>query len=218
MKRWKKILFGGVVSAMLVVAVLFVMIYRSMLPTTGSRIGPYVSPRTALLVIDVQEDYTGPDARKRYRDGNRIVEASNALLAQAQKKGILMVFIKNVIDNPMISVLTGGINAPGAPGTEMDRRLFRVPGAKTFSKNRSDAFSNPELDAFLRGNNVDRLLLTGLDAAYCVNATALGALNRGYTVILFPDGIATESGKNLKELSLRWRQAGAQVKDGSEIE
>jgi len=127
------------------------------------------------------------------------------------------VYIKNVIDNPIISAFTGGLNAPGALGTEMDRRLIKVPGAMTFTKNRSDAFSTLDLDAYLRENKVDQLLLTGLDGAYCVDATAHGALNRGYQVTLFQDGVATESSKSIEKLAQGWREAGAQVKTGTEM-
>ena len=217
MKRWKKILLGAASVIFLMAITLVAMVFYSMRPTTGDRIGPYQAPRTALLVIDIQEDYTGPQAKKPYRDGDRIVAISNSLIAQAQTKGILVVFIKNVISNPIISMFAGGINAPDAPGSEMDRRLIRMPTARTFTKTRSDALSNPELDAYLRVNQVDRLLITGLDGAYCVNATTRGALNRGYKVTLFLDGIATESGNSLEKLAQEWRKAGAQVKAGAEI-
>ncbi|MHB8789160.1 MAG: cysteine hydrolase family protein [Desulfobulbaceae bacterium] len=205
---------GPIILAL--VAVLALVFWR-MQPTTGPRIETYPSPRTALLIIDIQEDYTGPHAQKPYRDSDRLVEIANALLAQAQEKGILVVYIQNVVDNPLMAFFMGGINAPYAPGTEMDRRLLLVPGGMTFAKNRSDAFSTPELESYLRANQVNRLLLTGLDGAYCVNATTRGALNRGYQVTLFVDGIATESGKPIEKLALEWQKAGAQVKSGSEI-
>ena len=50
-----------------------------------------------------------------------------------------------------------------------------------------------------------------------MNATARGGLNRGYKVTLFPQGIATESGKSLDELAQSWREAGAEVKAGTEM-
>lgn len=217
MKRWIKGLLWVLGAVVLVGIALFVMIYASMLPTKGAPIGVYPSPRTALLIIDIQEDFTGPQAMKRYRDGDRIVAASNALLTQAQAKGIPVVYIRNVIDNPLIALLAGGVNAPGTPGTDMDRRLIQVPGARTFDKHRSDAFSNPTLDAWLRQNQVNHVLLTGLDAAYCVNATTHGALNRGYQVTLYPEAIATESGKSIADLAESWKKAGAQVKTGTEM-
>lgn len=216
-ERLKKILCWTAGLGLLLILALFALAFWSMRPTTGPRIAKYPAPRAALLIIDIQEDYTGPQARKPYRDGDRIVRVSNALLAQARPKGAVVVYVKNVIDNPVMSLFMGGINAPGAPGTEMDRRLVNVPGAMSFTKRRSDAFSNPELDAFLRENYVDHVILTGLDGAYCVNATAHGALNRGYRVTLFQDGIATESGKDMEKLAKGWREAGAQVKAGTEM-
>ena len=214
MKRWKKILLWLICIPIVLLSVVFALLYANTRPTTGPRIGSYAAPRTALIIIDIQEDYTGPLAKKRYRDGDRIVAASNALLNQARHKRMPVVYIENVIDNRLIGFFTGGINAPGAPGTATDRRLLQIPGAGTFTKNRADAFSNPELDAFLRRNQVDKVLLTGLDAAYCVNATTKGALNRGYKVTLFPDGIATESYKRIDRLIKEWREAGAEVKPG----
>jgi nicotinamidase-related amidase len=217
MKRLKKFLYWLAGSALLLVLVLSALAFWSMRPTRGTPIKKYPVPRAALLIIDIQEDYTGPQAKKRYHDGNRIVRVSNALLAQAQEEGVVVVYVKNVIDNPIMSIFTGGINVPGSPGTEMDRRLIKVPTARTFSKNRSDAFATPELDVYLREKQVDQLLITGLDGAYCVNATARGALNRGYKVTLYQDGIATESSTSIEELAQRWREAGAQVKTGMEM-
>lgn len=215
MKRWKKILLWLIGTPVVLLSAVFAVLYLNTRPTTGPQIGSYAVPRTALVVIDIQEDYTGPQAKKRYRDGDRIIAASNALLEQARQREMPVVFIENVIDNPLIGFLTGGVNAPGAPGTATDRRLLKDPGAGTFTKNRADAFSNPGLDAFLRRNQVNRLLITGLDAAYCVNATTKGALNRGYRVTLYPEGIATESGKKMETLIKEWRAAGAEVKAGA---
>lgn len=180
--------------------------------TQGARIEAYASPRTALLVIDIQEDYTGPQAKQPYRDGDRIVKATNALLAEAEAKGTLVVFVENVIDNSLIKMISGGLNAPGSPGLEMDRRLLRLPGTRTFTKLESDAFSNPDFDAYLRMNHVNQVLITGLDTAVCVNATALGALNRGYKVTMVTEGIAGKNGKPSEKWTTRWREAGAEVK------
>ncbi|MBI5542583.1 MAG: cysteine hydrolase, partial [Deltaproteobacteria bacterium] len=186
------------------------------LPTNGPRIGSYANPKVAVLVVDIQEDYTGPNARRPYRDGTKIVQATNSLIGQAQEHGALVGYVANVFENPVIRLVTGGINAPGAPGTEIDARITRLPGAPTFKKGRGDAFSNPALDAWLRQNQVDRLVIVGLDAAHCVNATTRGALNRGYQVTLVTDGIATESRRTLEDLAREWQAAGAVVRSSME--
>jgi len=180
--------------------------------TTGPRIKVEEAPRTAILVIDLQEDYTGPQAKQPYRDAERILAATNELLAKARAEGSLVVFIENVETGFFVHLLTGGINAPGAPGTEMDRRLLRVPGTATFTKQAPDAFSSPAFDAYLRERHVGHVVITGLDAAVCVNATAHGALNRGYKVTLAMAAIATNTGNRMGQWAQRWREAGAEVR------
>ena len=98
----------------------------------------------------------------------------------------------------------------------MDRRLTKVPGARALTRGRSDAFSDPGLDAYLREKEVGRVLVAGLDAAWCVNAAACGALDRGDAVTIFLDGLATESAKSLEEISGRLPAAGADVRNGTE--
>jgi len=94
MNRLKKILCWTAGSGLLLVFVLFALLFWSMRPTKGPKIGKYPSPRTALLIIDIQEDYTGPQAKKRFRAGDRIVGVSNALLAQAQANGAVRLYQK----------------------------------------------------------------------------------------------------------------------------
>jgi hypothetical protein len=125
--------------------------------TTGPRIGSYPAPRTALLLIDLQEDDTGPRAKQRYRDADRILAATNGLLAKAGTDGDLVVFIENVETGALVHLLTGGLNAPGAPGTDLDRRLLPPSGARIFTKEAPDAFSNREFDTYLREDRVDLL-------------------------------------------------------------
>lgn len=137
----------------------------------------------------------------------------NTLLEAVPQRGTPVIYIQNVFTNAFIRGLLGGVNAPGAPGTEMDHQLIRVPGAPTFQKDRADAFSNPELDDYLRKLQVDHLVIVGLDAAYCVNATAEGARNRGYRVTLPINAVATESGTPISKLAARWRKAGMEVVD-----
>lgn len=212
----KVILLWSGAAILLIAALLGGALALFLRPSRGERI-PSSSAGTALIVIDIQEDYTGPQARKRYRDGERIVAASNALIAEARRRGIPVAFVRNEIANPLLALLFGHLNAPGTPGAEMDRRLERDPGTPTFVKHRPDSFTNPALDAWLREHQVEHLIITGLDAAYCVNATMHGALNRGYRVSLYRDAIATESGRSLDELAGAWRKAGASVETGTRL-
>jgi nicotinamidase-related amidase len=185
------------------------VLWWAITPTNGPRIPTYDQGKRALLVVDIQEDYTGKNARKPFHDGERVVFATNLLIENRERLGIdAVVYIQNELGNPVLRFLAGGLNAPGDPGTHMDRRL---PSAMTFTKGRSDAFSNPALDAYLRKLQVDQLYIVGLDAAYCVKATTRGALNRGYKVTVVTDAIATETGNSIEDLARGYVAAGAEL-------
>lgn len=209
-----RIIKRGLLAAAVVLVVVLIavaaIVWRSMAPTSGPRIA-HDAGRKALLVVDIQEDYTGPRARKPYRDGARIVEATNRLIDAADRLELVVVYVENQITNPVIRLLAGGMNAPDAPGTRVDARVHRQPGARTFGKGRSDAFGNPALDAHLRELRVGELLVVGLDGAYCVDATVRGARNRGYAVTVVTDGVATESGRSLDALARGYAEAGAKL-------
>ena len=214
MKRWKKVVLWSVgipAGALIGFLTLLFLVAPASGPTKGPKIEIYTSPRTALLVIDLQEDYTGPEAKQYYRDADKIISVTNELIVEAQSKGTLVVFIENTFANPIFRVIVGGLNAPGAPGTEMDRRLIRIPGTRTFVKQTSDAFSTPELEIFLRNNQVNHVLVAGLDGVACVDATARGALNRGYEVTMIPKAIAIHGQRPMAKLVQGWREAGAAV-------
>jgi nicotinamidase-related amidase len=54
-------------------------------------------------------------------------------------------------------------------------------------KTHGDAFQDTELDALLRAKSIDTVYVTGLVTEGCVRATCLGALKRGYHVVLVAD-------------------------------
>lgn len=196
----------AVILAVIVVAVLK-KIYT---PTQGAKIAAYASPQKALLVIDVQEDYTGLKGKPPilYPNAESQIAAINGLIDKASKAGVKVVYIRQIFDDNVVTRLMGGRTVEGKPGVELDSRI-NVVSKNDFTKKVSDAFSNPRLDAFLIGNQVNELYLVGLDAAYCVYNTAKGALNRGYKVTIVKDAIMTR--KNMNDILKRYDREGIAV-------
>jgi hypothetical protein len=87
MKLWKKLTLAAAAAALALFAALAAFVVWIGTPTRGVPIPAYANPWAAVLVIDIQEDYTGPQAKKRFRDGDRIVAASNALSNAAYLSG-----------------------------------------------------------------------------------------------------------------------------------
>jgi nicotinamidase-related amidase len=183
---WLTIL-GAVVAALVVLTIYFVATARRIArPTRGDPIAGDAT-KGALLVIDMQEDFTRSQGANAYDPASRdrAIARINDLVAQARKDGEPVAFIRQEHQGRAVqlvaSLLLGGAGNPGRPGARLDRDVD-ADGCPVFVKHVADAFSDPALDAWLRERKVGRLTLCGLDLAHCVRGTALGACNRGYLV------------------------------------
>lgn len=87
--------------------------------------------------------------------------------------------------------LPGRVPAPVPSAADQDRReLYCMPvraSDPVIGKRATDAFEGTALDATLRARGVDTLVLSGVFADQCVRDTALGAVKRGYDVVLARD-------------------------------
>lgn len=154
-------------------------------PTNGDKIEQYDNPQQALFVIDIQEDYTGKTAQPPFpfEDSEQLISTVNTIIEGADKGDIIIVYVQQEFNGPwgmvISEVISGGTAIKGSPGAEIDERIT-MQSDYVFSKPKPDAFSNPELEAFLIERQVNELYLVGLAAEGCVLYTAMGALNRGY--------------------------------------
>ena len=95
-----------------------------------------------------------------------------------------------------------------------------VPPGRIFDKRVYSPWSNPELEARLRRGAVDTLLISGGETDICILATVLGAIDRGYRVILVEDGICSshdDTHDALKELFLQRFDMQAELVTSAEI-
>jgi nicotinamidase/pyrazinamidase len=154
----------------------------------------------AVLLVDPQNDFF-PGGALPVADGDRIVDPVNALLARG-----LPVFVSRDWHPPSSKhfVARGGIWPPhcvqGTTGAAFRADLALPPDARVYSKG-----TNPEddagysafegvrdgraLDDDLKAAGVDELIVAGLATDYCVKASVLDALARGYRVRLLADGV-----------------------------
>jgi nicotinamidase-related amidase len=68
-----------------------------------------------------------------------------------------------------------------------------VPPAVVVDKPVYSAFSSPHLRALLVERQIDALVVTGAETDMCVLATVMGAVDRGYRVVLAVDGVCSSS-------------------------
>ena len=190
------------------------VIYRSMfVATTGKKILPYDKPRKALLVLDLQEGYGGANPRQPATApaAGGLLDTVNRLIGMAAETGMEVVYVRQVFSNNLFVRMHGGRRVEKVI---VDRRIVKI-NDNDFTKNRTDAFSNRDLERFLIEHQVDELYLTGVDAAFCVYYTALGALSRGYKVTVVRDAVATRSDMNT--LIERYKRKGIGIVTSREL-
>jgi nicotinamidase/pyrazinamidase len=211
----KYVLISMAIVLVLTVSVVALTVRHIYTPTRGKHIGKYANPGKALLVIDVQEDYTGSGKQPvLFRGVEGRIANINKLIDSSSKSAMEVVYIRQIFPDNLITRRLVGRTIEGQPGTELDSRI-KIINRNDFTKKISDAFSNPRLEEFLIRNQIDELYLTGLDAAYCVYYTALGARNRGYKVTVVNDAVMTR--KDMSEVLNRYKKDGIALTSSREL-
>ena len=178
-------------------------------PTKGAAITRSNEPKSALLVIDVQNDITGNDGA--YKNTAAFVERVNHTISLAEENGMEILYVKNVYgNNPIIMLLSGGRFKNGTHGAEFDSNL-NVVNDNVFVKSIGDSFSSISLDEYLVSLNVDTLYIIGADAAACIYSTARGGLNRNYNVNIIKDSIITRSDDVMTQMLDQYEKDGIAV-------
>lgn len=182
--------------------------------TSGPPIPVYEAPSTAVLVLDLQRDFLAADARmpiaRNQVDG--VLAASNAVIGAAAESGAKVVYVANQFSpsDVVANLFRRSAALRGSRGAALDPRVLEVEG-EHFPKSARDAFTNPDLDAYLRRERVSRLVVLGVFADACVRGTILGALNRGYAVTVVREGVGASSDSSCASALAAYAKAGATV-------
>lgn len=189
-----------------------------MTPTTGRHIDRASRPNRAMLIIDVQSDFTGKTGRHAIDPdkSEKAITNINHLAEKAQAEGMKLATIRQVQRKPLAKalakILAGPEGLEGSPGLGLDPRITCEIDAD-FEKDRGDAFSSLPLKNWLSQNQIGDLYLVGLDSCYCVNFTAQGALNRGYRVSILEPGVMTGFPDKWPSVKEQLLAAGAEISD-----
>ena len=134
-------------------------------------------PRTALLVIDVQNDVVG-NAYER----DRVIANISTLLDKARAEDVPVVWVQHCDDQL----------PRGSEGWEYVPELKRLDSEPLVHKAYGDSFEATDLEDLLAERGVGRLVVTGAQTEACIRSTLHGALVRGYDATLVSDAHTTE--------------------------
>ena len=170
---------------------------------------PMIDPsRTALVVIDIQEDFVSPaGAPGRWGVDLSILDAPldncDALIAAARAKGVTLAFARVVTrpstDSDALKALHWRKGRPpqaldicrvGTPGVDY-YRVKPKPGEMEVEKRLYSSFVGTDFDAQLRARGIDTLVIIGFTTDCCVDCTARDAFHLNYDVFIVTDACAS---------------------------
>ncbi len=166
--------------------------------------------KTALLIIDMQNDFVGDGAILRVAGADAIITPLRSILNHFREQKL-----------PVIHILR--IHRPGGSDVEYFRReifsktpfavagtrgadvidaIAPVPGEHIVSKTRMSGFLGTDLDLLLRSLAVERVVVVGIQTPNCIRTTVFDAMAYGYDTILVPDAVAAAT-PEIHEANLR---------------
>ena len=165
-------------------------------------------PRTALIVVDVQNDFADPAGGLSVAGGDAIVPTVNAEIAAASAGGAFVAYTQDwhPASTPHFAK-DGGIwpvhCVAGTWGAELHPDLVEIAGGRIRKGvNGEDGYSGftmrdagtgetipTELEELLRARDIERVVVCGLATDYCVKATAIDAAALGFETSLLPSAV-----------------------------
>lgn len=188
-------------------------------------------PGTALVVVDVQNDFAHADGSLYVRGGEEVVAVVNREIEQALGAGAAVVYTQDwhPASTPHfekdggvwpVHCVMGTWGAGFVPTLRVEGAVVRkgVDGQEGYSgfsvrDPESGEVSTTQLDSLLRERGIERLVIAGIATDYCVVETALDARRLGFDVTVLTEGIRAvdlEPGDGDRALE-RMREAGAEI-------
>lgn len=188
---------------------------------------------TALIVVDIQNDFADPDGALSVPGAADAVSAANREIAAARGAGALVVATQDWHPERTPHFVTDGGPWPvhcvgGTWGAELSDKLQLPADTPRVRKgaNGEDGYSgftmrdpetgdttSTELAGMLREAGVEAVAVIGLATDYCVKATALDAVGVGLRTTVLTDAIASvdlEAGDGARALD-ELRAAGVEL-------
>jgi nicotinamidase/pyrazinamidase len=167
-------------------------------------------PGSALIVVDVQNDFADQDGSLSVPGAEAVVAAVNREIRKAAERGAIVVATQDWHPERTPHFATDGGPWPvhcvggtwGAelhPALELSEDAPRVrKGANgedgysgfTMREPRSGATIATHLESILRDAGVESVAVVGLATDYCVKATALDAVRLGFRTAVLTDAVA----------------------------
>lgn len=169
--------------------------------------------RHAILVIDMLNDFANEEGALYCPGAGRITKRLQDLLKWARdrkasgKDDVYVIFIQEAHRDQDADFRVRPRHAvKGTWGSDFIEELYPEDGEYVVPKRRHSGFAHTDLDLYLREEDIDTVVVTGVWTNVCVRSTATDALARAYKVITLSDGCDSKTEEmheyGLKDLSI----------------
>lgn len=147
----------------------------------------------ALLIVDVAQAYVEPGS-PLYVGNDDALQSNERLIAAARAAGVPVIFTRVVyqpggVDGGLFYRKVPALKCfeEGNPLGDFPASVRPYPGELVVTKQYASSFFGTTLASSLTAIGIDTLLITGYSTSGCVRATALDALQSGFTPFVIRD-------------------------------
>ena len=146
---------------------------------------PLTASRTALLIIDVQVGFDELELAGQRRNSPQALDQIIELLDECRAKGVAVIHVRHKSRDPHSSF------RQDRTGFAVKEEVRERPGEVVIVKHENSAFVGTDLEARLRRDDIDTLIIVGATTNHCVETTTRMAANLGFKAILVRDATWT---------------------------
>ena len=144
-------------------------------------------PDTALLIIDIQNDYF-PGGKMELEGCDAAAQKAAKALDKFRRGGVAVFHVRHLSVRPGSTFFI-----PGTAGAEIHTAVRPQEGEPVIEKNFPNSFRNTGLKEKLDALGVKDLVVAGMMTHMCVDATVRHAADLGYKITLLGDACATRA-------------------------
>lgn len=143
--------------------------------------------RTALILIDIQNDYF-EDGRWPVDKMHQVSANAARLLANARDNGQTIIHIRHEIPSDAAPFFR-----PGSTGAEIHKSVAPIGGEPVILKHRPNSFHDTGLHNRLAAENISQVVICGAMSQMCIDATSRAAADLAYDVIVIEDACGAKA-------------------------
>jgi len=148
---------------------------------------------TALLIIDVQNDYF-PRGNMELVGADAAGIKTKQLLEYFRAQGKPVIHIQHIATNEGATFFL-----PNTKGAEISHYVTPKSGEKIITKHFPNSFTETDLEKHLKAQGITKLIITGMMTDVCVDATTRAAFDLGFDNTIISDAAATRDRELLGE-------------------